>query len=278
MAQSLGKQIKEFIFLIIYDLIYIAFCLIFALVFSLVPGFKMDVPQIEGGKYLYDKENYDFKKQTNVNVLYPYRKSVFPELEAAIIIYLPTFLIIFAFAFKHRNLKHTAFSCLALVAAISTWFLFCEGGKKYAGRPRPNMVAYAQQQGKEEDAWKSFPSAHSAAAFCGFTFLSLFLAGELQVFSRKPQLWRLLPVVIPLFLAGIVVVTRTRDYYHNFSDVVAGSLIGMFSSIICYAAKFESIFSKKSGEIRENHCFLCGKDEDEDDRDEEMVENSSKDE
>ena len=170
-------------------------------------------------------------------------------------------------------MKHAAFSVLSLVAAISTWFMFCEGGKKYAGRPRPNMVAYAQQ-GKASDAWKSFPSAHSAAAYCGFTFLSLYLAGELKVFSKKPQLWRMIPVVVPLFLAGIVVITRTRDYYHNFSDVVAGSLIGIFSSILCYAAKFESLFSDKSGEIRYSHIFEdC---EEKEQKDEEMANNNSK--
>ena len=268
------KQIKELVVLIIYDLVYIAFCLIFAIIFAVIPGFHMEVPQTAGGTYLYGQDNYKFEKQTNVNVLYPYRKSVFPELEAAVIIYLPAFLIVFAFQLKHRNIKHCIFSVLAFVAAISTWFMICEGGKKYAGRPRPNMVAYAQQ-GKENDAWKSFPSAHSAAAFCGFTFLSLYIAGELKVFSKRPQLWRLIPVIIPFFLAGIVVLTRTRDYYHNFSDVVAGSLIGMFSSILCYVAKFESLFSDKAGEIKYYHIF---KDEDDVQGDEEMEENVSKNE
>ena len=59
-----------------------------------------------------------------------------------------------------------------------------------------------------------------------------------------------IPVVLPLLMAGIIVVTRTRDYYHNFSDVIAGSLIGMLSSVIVYFAKFESLTSPRSGEVR----------------------------
>jgi membrane-associated phospholipid phosphatase len=61
-------------------------------------------------------------------------------------------------------------------------------------------------------------------------FSTLFLAWFLYfpyfysflVFST----WRFLPLLICFGGAGFVALTRTRDYYHNFDDIIAGAIIG----------------------------------------------------
>ncbi|KAL7712557.1 Phosphatidic acid phosphatase type 2 domain containing protein [Entamoeba marina] len=218
---------------IFLDVVYIAFTGILALIFHFIPGFHMYVP--DGSE--------------NVNVKYPYRVSTFPEVEAAFIIYVPVIIVILLFQIRRPSLRHLLFSYISLIASITTWFMFVEGGKKYAGRPRPNAYAL-MEEGNYDDAWKSFPSGHSAASWSGCVFASLYIAGELRVFSVRSEMWRLIPVIVPLILAGIICISRTRDYYHNFSDILGGSLIGMASSMMVYFSKFESLTSLKSGEIR----------------------------
>jgi diacylglycerol diphosphate phosphatase/phosphatidate phosphatase len=39
----------------------------------------------------------------------------------------------------------------------------------------------------------------------------------------------------------IVAVSRTIDYHHNFSDILAGSLIGAVISYICYFLYFPDL-------------------------------------
>ncbi|EKE42072.1 hypothetical protein ENUP19_0071G0040 [Entamoeba nuttalli] len=249
------NKVLKVLFQIGGDIIYIIVTGAVAAVLTFIDGFHMEVP---GG-------------ENNVNVLYPYRDSTFSEAVAGVVIYASTIMIIIAFQIKRLSLKHTIFTFIGLGASVTTWLMFVQGGKIYAGRPRPNMYALVAQ-GKEKDAWKSFPSGHSAASFCGYTYLSLYIAGELRIFSDRPELWRMIPVIIPMFLAGIIVLTRTRDYYHNFSDVLAGSIIGILSACIGYFSKFESLFSPKAGEIR----FTCRnhKKNNKDISDEEMAEMS----
>ena len=57
-------------------------------------------------------------------------------------------------------------------------------------------------------------------------------------------------VLLPLILAGLVAVSRTRDYRHNFSDILGGSLIGIFFAIALYFLKFKSLTSHQSDELK----------------------------
>ena len=47
-------------------------------------------------------------------------------------------------------------------------------------------------------------------------------------------MYKLLITVLPIFLAFLVAISRTRDYRHNFSDVLAGMIIGVFSAVFGY--------------------------------------------
>ncbi|KAL7717601.1 Lipid phosphate phosphatase [Entamoeba marina] len=140
--------------------------------------------------------------------------------------------------------------CIALVASASTTLLFTEWGKIFAGRPRPHFYNRLLLE-QTDDVYKSFPSGHASIIFNGMSFTSLFLCGVLKTFHQQTgDLWRLIICIFPLIIASFVALTRTRDYWHNFDDILAGSLIGSFSTVIVYLTKFEWLTSDKAGNIK----------------------------
>ncbi len=59
----------------------------------------------------------------------------------------------------------------------------------------------------------------------------MYLAGKLGIFDKKGHSWKLLPVILPLLLAIFVGVTRIDDYWHHWTDVFAGALLGECSCV-----------------------------------------------
>ena len=41
--------------------------------------------------------------------------------------------------------------------------------------------------------------------------------------------------------AGLIAVTRTRDYWHNYDDVLAGSLIGLGIAVFIYSVHYYDV-------------------------------------
>ena len=39
---------------------------------------------------------------------------------------------------------------------------------------------------------------------------------------------------VPLFIAGLVAISRTKDNFHHVSDIVAGSILGMVCAATAY--------------------------------------------
>jgi len=93
------------------------------------------------------------------------------------------------------------------------------------------------------DAMYSFPSGHSSTVFAGMTVLTLYLLHIIPKFFFRGSLKtdspiRLLPIKITVMLicegsAMLVAGSRTRDYYHNFDDILAGAVLGFCVS--CFA-------------------------------------------
>mmetsp|Transcript_53168 Transcript_53168/g.128779 ORF Transcript_53168/g.128779 Transcript_53168/m.128779 type:complete len:207 (-) Transcript_53168:6-626(-) len=118
--------------------------------------------------------------------------------------------------------------------------------KKQAGRPRPNFYAMcgwnATATGVHgctaERKWdwesrQSFPSGHSSFAFSGLLFASLFLLEKVRQLSKKRKLPTSLPMAVaqmaaclPAILAMWVAISRVVDYWHNYDDILAGSVLG----------------------------------------------------
>ncbi|CAH7669437.1 phosphatidic acid phosphatase type 2/haloperoxidase [Phakopsora pachyrhizi] len=105
-----------------------------------------------------------------------------------------------------------------------------------------------------ENGMKSFPSGHSATAFAGLGFLSLWIAGRNGGFaiggdglrSSGPLQSRLLKASVALawlFIALWIASTRIQDHRHHPRDVICGSLIGILSALVSYFIYFPSPFN-----------------------------------
>jgi len=141
-----------------------------------------------------------------------------------------------------------------LEACASTFFI--SNSLKYAcGRFRPDYFArIISDVGKSEviNGSLSFPSGHSSGSFFAMTFLFLYFAGKTKAFKRG-HFFLFIFCAIPLYLASWVAITRLHDYKHNYSDVLAGAIIGCVCGIFGYILNFESLFSEKSGKPRNTH-------------------------
>jgi len=75
----------------------------------------------------------------------------------------------------------------------------------------------------------SHPSGHASMVFAGLGYLSFFLVHLLL--SHKPtsrnHMWKAIVFFVPLFAAGLVAATRTRDYWHFFDDTLFGTVLGL---------------------------------------------------
>ncbi|ORC92375.1 phosphatidic acid phosphatase protein [Trypanosoma theileri] len=138
--------------------------------------------------------------------------------------------------------------------------------KIYAGRIRPDYLNRLRYLGFNEDSYAesgvkgitaseyycrlgdkyaelregrlSFPSGHSSTSFAVFTFMSLFLFAYIRPSSHGGSFVRLLLSLCPMIIAFLCAVSRTRDYWHHFDDVVAGALIGTVCSLLCFYNAF----------------------------------------
>lgn len=140
--------------------------------------------------------------------------------------------------------------------------------KVLIGRPRPDFLDRCQpKEGTPTDVlvdtsvctntdtavvlegFKSLPSGHSSIAFGSFFFLSLWMAGQLGVFSKSPLFIsngngvKGLVCTAPILFATYVGISRTEDYRHRGSDVIAGSLIGIAIAWVSYRLFFPALAS-----------------------------------
>ncbi|CAD2217611.1 PAP2 superfamily, putative [Angomonas deanei] len=80
----------------------------------------------------------------------------------------------------------------------------------------------------------SFPSGHSSTSFACCLSLTLFLFSYLRPGARQGSFARFCLAASPLLVAVFCAVSRTRDNKHNFSDILAGSLIGIVTPILSF--------------------------------------------
>lgn len=141
--------------------------------------------------------------------------------------------------------------------------------KLFVGRPRPHFAAVCvsyvvgsetQCSGNAQavrEARKSFPSGHSSLAFAAAVYTSAYLAHRVSLGKctqqqrrsgnlQSPSAWKLLFVLFPLFLASLVAASRTKDFHHNYDDVLAGSIIGSSISAMVVYNRMASVTSETS--------------------------------
>ncbi|ELP94077.1 lipid phosphate phosphatase, putative [Entamoeba invadens IP1] len=220
---------------VMVDLVVVFLCVVISVVMLFINPHHMLIPT----------------EEDNVNMKYPFKNESVPFYVCALVAYVPPLLLLVLFSFLKTSWRYFLLSFLALAFAISLCAAVVSSFKLFAGRPRPHFYdRLAQKPSDTIDVYQSFPSGHSSTIFNGATFLSLLLVGQLHVFSTSHEVWRLALSICPFIVAGVVAISRTRDYYHNFSDILGGAFIGMVSSFIVYVLKFESLFSSHSQNLK----------------------------
>jgi len=123
-----------------------------------------------------------------------------------------------------RNKKaYTAYSGLFLFSSVAASGLTVDLIKYIAGRARPKLYFSEQLFGFDlfrwEQAWTSFPSGHSATALSVAMFFAL-------LFPRLR--------FAALFAGTMVAFSRVYLSQHYISDVIAGSFMGIVSTLLLY--------------------------------------------
>ncbi|KAH7105993.1 PAP2-domain-containing protein [Auriculariales sp. MPI-PUGE-AT-0066] len=97
-----------------------------------------------------------------------------------------------------------------------------------------------------DDGWRSFPSGHSSLCFAGLGFLTLFLAGKLHLWDRVGSGIKAWITLTPMCAAALVAISRTMDYRHHATDVIAGSILGTLVAYFSYRQYFPPLHSPTS--------------------------------
>jgi len=106
------------------------------------------------------------------------------------------------------------------------------------------------------EAQYSFPSGHASLAFSGLIYLSLFLyhitphSFKFQNSSIRIRVMTVkVFILLILFMAAALIAgSRTRDYWHNFDDIFAGSALGCGCALLSFWLNYEKMELEQSEE------------------------------
>jgi diacylglycerol diphosphate phosphatase/phosphatidate phosphatase len=88
-------------------------------------------------------------------------------------------------------------------------------------------------------------------SFAGLTFLALWVAGRFRLFvphsPHGKHIYAYIIPAIPLLLAAFIATSRVSDYRHRGTDVLAGTLLGIFFGILGYTYYFPWLDSPLAG-------------------------------
>ncbi|XP_020224715.1 probable lipid phosphate phosphatase 4 [Cajanus cajan] len=195
-------------------------------------------------------------KDMMTDLMFPFKEDTIPMWGVPILSIIIPILIFVAYYFVKRDIYDLHHATLGLMFASLITGVITDSIKDAVGRPRPNFfqrcfpdnipvfdkdtgdVVCTGIKAVIKEGYKSFPSGHTSWSFAGLGFLSWYLSGKIRVFDRRGHIAKLCIVLLPLLVAALVGVTRVDDYWHHWTDVFTGGLIGLTVSTICYLLLF----------------------------------------
>ncbi|EPS72538.1 hypothetical protein M569_02216, partial [Genlisea aurea] len=159
------------------------------------------------------------------------------------------------FYLRQRNVYDLHHSILGLLFSVLVTEAITDVIKVAVGRPRPDFFWRCFPDGKDAyDQWgnvvchgdpeiikqghKSFPSGHTAFAFAGLGFLSLYLSAKIRLFDRRGHISKLCVPLLPLLAASLIGISRLCNYKHHWQDVLTGGFLGFVVATLSYLQFF----------------------------------------
>ncbi|XP_048329050.1 lipid phosphate phosphatase 2 [Ziziphus jujuba] len=190
------------------------------------------------------------------NLQYPLKDNTVPFWAVPIYAILLPIIIFIIYYIYRRDIYDLHHAILGLLYSILIAGVITDAIKDAVGRPRPDFFWRCFPDGKKvfnhitrevichgkksdiKEGYKSFPSGHTSWSFAGLGFLSWYLSGKIRVFDRRGHSAKLCILFLPLLAAALVGITRVDDYWHHWTDVFTGGLIGLVVSTFCYLQSF----------------------------------------
>ena len=170
--------------------------------------------------------------------------------------------VVLVFQIKYKSTHDLHHGILTWFETFSLTICITDVLKVGAGRLRPDFLSRCLPSAIDgsctngdsaliRDGKLSFPSGHSSLSFACMTFVMLYLMSKLKLYDQERNrkfhtggsFWKLIACISPLGIACFVAISRTLDYHHNFSDILAGCVLGIFVAIFCYFLNYPTLFS-----------------------------------
>mmetsp|Transcript_19030 Transcript_19030/g.52411 ORF Transcript_19030/g.52411 Transcript_19030/m.52411 type:complete len:277 (+) Transcript_19030:223-1053(+) len=179
----------------------------------------------------------------DTDTAYPYKDSTISNAVLYILsILFPFVVFLVGLGFNRRLIvfHHALLSLLegwALTTGFKQWM-------NLVGRYRPDFQDRLARGDSSEidDGHNSYPSGHAAYMFVAMTIIAWYLISLTGVLARPARFNFPLALVCisPLVLSTFVAVTRPADHKHHFSDINAGSFIGLACGTFAFLLNFHS--------------------------------------
>lgn len=205
---------------------------------------------------------------TDTSLAHPYaqHERVPVWLLAVICAIVPGVLMILYALVISRSFWDAHSSILGLILCLGLIVTFTDIVKITVGRPRPDLFSRCQlpadltadpthgltswtactQTDKLKDGFRSFPSGHSSFAWGGMWYFTLWAGGKLHVLNNLGYTYKSWLLLAPIACAALVAISRTMDYRHHATDVIAGSIIGVIGAWWGYRQYFPPVASPLS--------------------------------
>ncbi|EEF37504.1 phosphatidic acid phosphatase, putative [Ricinus communis] len=190
------------------------------------------------------------------DLTYPLKPNTVPVWTVPILAGILPLAIFFVYYCYRKDIYDFHHAMLGLLFSLLITGVITDAIKDAVGRPRPNFFWRCFPDGNEafdpvsknvichgdaavvKEGYKSFPSGHTSWSFAGLTYLAWYISGKLKVFDRRGHIAKLCVVLLPVLIATLVGISRVDDYWHHWTDVFAGALIGTTVAACCYLQSF----------------------------------------